>query len=167
MLCWPGRSVQDWDKLLHHPPGCLPLHVPLSWNKGERCKGLRSLAAGRSVGGHGHGCSLLAQPCCAYSTVFPFICGLLSRNTHEKPLIRRRLDRRGSRLRAVQAALCRERSSLRGRGDTQQGHSTKTKHLNFGFSGSGRSSLLVYQAKKVSLHISGCRQSWRHHTLRI
>lgn len=91
----------------------------------------------------------------------------LSRSTHEKPLIRRRLDRGRSRLRAVQAALCRERSSLGGRGDTQQGHSTKTKHLNFGFSGSDRSSLLVYQGKKVSQHISGCRQSWRHHTLGI
>lgn len=91
----------------------------------------------------------------------------LSRSTHKKTLLRRRLDRRRSRLRAVQAALCRECSSLRGRGDTQQGHSTKTKHLDFSFSGSGRSSLLVYQGKKVSQRISGCRQSWRHHTLGI
>lgn len=38
------------------------------------------------------------------------------------------------------------------RWDAQQGHSIKTKHLNFGFSSSDRSSLLVYHSKKVSQH---------------
>lgn len=73
---------------------------------------MRSLAAGRSVGVMGVSVPSWTALLCFQHHV-PLYLGFvgavsLARNTHEKPLIRRRLDRRRSRLRAVQAALCRE-----------------------------------------------------------
>lgn len=155
VLCWPGRagtkcSITFRGVCLCFCPGIKVGKVPRIEVSGSReeCEG-----SGTWV--FPLGTALL----CLQHHIPIYLCFIvtvsLSRNTHEKPLIRRRPHRRGSGLRAVQAAQCREHSGLGGRQDTQQRYSIKTKHLHFGFSGSDRSSLLLCQDKKLSPCICG------------
>lgn len=112
---WALLAWQECAGLEHSAPAPSRLFASLcalAGSKGGKVQRVEVSGSREECGGHGCECPLLDSP-----AVLPAPCPLylgfvgavsLARNTHEKPLIRRRLDRRRSRLRAVQAALCRE-----------------------------------------------------------
>lgn len=154
LLTW---SVQGWDKLLQHFPGCLCVCLCLGIKVGKVQRAEVSQQGG--VWGSWAPVFALGTALLCFQHCDPIYLGFivalsLSRNTRESPLIRRRFDRRGAGWEQCRQ-LC-AGSTPAWEGDWMLNRGTAGKqNINFGFSISDGSSLLVYQGKKILQCICG------------